>query len=91
MEQEHIKKLDRLHDDVYGPPGKPEESFVVQMVGVVREVKHLRIASDEARVKSDAMRLEVTGNTRTNKNLIKLMWLVVGLIVTTIGGILVNG
>ena len=91
MEQEHIKKLDRLHDDVYGPPGKPEESFVVQMVGVVREVKHLRIASDKARVKSDAMSLEVTGNTRTNRNLVKLMWLVIGLIVTTIGGILVNG
>ena len=91
MELDHIKKLDRLHDDVYGPPGKPEESFVVQMVGIVREVKHLRIASDEARVKSDALSLEVTGNTRTNRNLVKLMWLVIGLIVTTIGGMLVHG
>jgi hypothetical protein len=91
MEQEDKNRLNRLHDDIYGPPGKPEVSFVVQMVGIVKEVKHLRIASDAARVTSDAMRSEVTGNTRTNKNLIKLMWLVVGLIVTTIGGILANG
>lgn len=91
METEHIKKLDRIHDDIYGPPGSPEDSFVVQMVGIVKEVKHLRIESDAARVKSDAMSLDIRDNSRTNKNLIKLMWLVIGLILTTFGSILMHG
>jgi hypothetical protein len=84
MDQSNTDKINRMHDNMYGPVGRPEESLMVQIITTVKEVKNLRIASD-------GMRGEVTDNTRTNKNLIKLMWLVVGLIVTTIGGILVNG
>lgn len=72
------------HDTLYGPEGRPEESLMVQIISVVKEVKMLRITSDE-------MRGEVTDNTRTNKNLIKLMWLVTGLIITTIGGMIMHG
>jgi hypothetical protein len=84
MDPSHAEKVDMHHKTLYGPPDHPEESLMVQIIATVKEVKNLRIAHDD-------MRGEVTDNTRTNKNLIKLMWLVVGLIVTTIGGILVNG
>lgn len=84
MDQSQAQKTDMHHDTLYGPPGKPEESLMVQIMNTVKEVKQIRIAHD-------TMRDEVTDNTRTNKNLIKLMWLVVGLIITTIGGMLVNG
>ena len=84
MDQSHTVKTNRMHDTLYGPEGQPEESLMVQIISTIKEVKQLRLAHD-------GMRDEVTDNTRTNKNLIKLMWLVVGLIITTIGGILVNG
>jgi len=84
MDMSHTDKIKMHHDTLYGPDGKPEESLMVQIMNTVKEVKQIRIAHD-------TMRDEVTDNTRTNKNLIKLMWLVVGLIITTIGGMLVNG
>ena len=84
MDTPHIEKIQMHHDTLYGPEGRPEESLMVQIISVVKEVKMLRITSDE-------MRGEVTDNTRTNKNLIKLMWLVTGLIITTIGGMIMHG
>ena len=66
------------------PPGKPEESLMVQIVNSVKELKALRIESDK-------MRGEVTDNTRTNKNLIRLTWLIVGLLITTIGRMIAYG
>ena len=84
MDESQSHKIDMHHETLYGPPGKPEESLMVQIVNSVKELKALRIESDK-------MRGEVTDNTRTNKNLIRLTWLIVGLLITTIGRMIAYG
>ena len=91
MDQAQSEKLDRMHSTLYGPPGKPEESLMVQIINSVKEVKSIRIAHDELQDQRTKDRAEITSNSRTNRNLVKLMWLVISLIIATIGGILTNG
>ncbi len=84
MDESQSQKVDMHHKTLYGRPDHPEEGLMIQIISSVKEIKQLRIASDK-------MRGEVTDNTRTNKNLIRLTWLIVGLLITTIGRMIVYG
>jgi hypothetical protein len=84
MDQANTDKIEMHHKTLYGRPDHPEEGLMIQIISSVKEIKQLRIASDK-------MRGEVTDNTRTNRNLIRLTWLIVGLLITTIGKMIVYG
>jgi hypothetical protein len=84
MDKSEAERTKRMHDTLYGSPGKPEESLMVQIITTVKEVKRLRIAHD-------TMREEVSSNSRANKNLIRLSWVIIGLIATTIYEMFANG
>lgn len=84
MDASHTEKIDMHHKTLYGRPDHPEEGLMIQIISSVKEIKKLRLESDE-------MRGEVTDNTRTNRNLIRLTWLIVGLLITTIGRMIAYG
>ena len=78
------EKVDRVHDALFGTVGNPEKSLMVQILQTVKEVKEMRIGHEK-------MIPQVENSSRTCRNLIKLMWLVIGLIITTIWGVVTNG
>jgi len=78
------EKVDRVHDALFGTVGNPEKSLMVQILQTVKEVKEMRIEHEK-------MIPQVENSSRTCRNLIKLMWLVIGLIITTIWGVVTNG
>ena len=78
------EKVDRVHDALFGTVGNPEKSLMVQILQTVIEVKEMRIEHEK-------MIPQVENSSRTCRNLIKLMWLVIGLIITTIWGVVTNG
>jgi len=78
------KKIERTHDALFGVIGEPDKSLMVQILQTVKEVKAIRMSHDK-------IVPQVTENTRTNRNIIRLMWLVVGLILTTISSVILQG
>lgn len=78
------KKIERAHDVLFGAIGEPDKSLMVQIHQTVKEVKAIRMSHDK-------IVPQVTENTRTNRNIIRLMWLVVGLILTTISSVILQG
>ena len=84
MDESHTQKVDMHHKTLYGRPDHPEEGLMIQIISSVKEIKALR-------VQSDLMKTEVSDNTRTNKILVRLTWLVIGLLTTTIGKMIIHG
>jgi hypothetical protein len=78
------KKIERTHDALFGVIGEPDKSLMVQILQTVKEVKAIRMSHDK-------IVPQVQENTRTNRNIIRLMWLVVGLILTTVSSVILQG
>jgi len=78
------KKIERTHDALFGAIGEPDRSLMVQILQTVKEVKAIRISHDK-------IVPQVTENTRTNRNIIRLMWLVVGLMLTALSSVILHG
>lgn len=78
------QKIERTHDALFGVIGEPDKSLMVQILQTVKEVKEIRISHDK-------IVPQVQENTRTNRNIIRLMWLVVGLILTTVSSVILQG
>lgn len=78
------QKIERAHDVLFGAIGEPDKSLMVQIHQTIKEVKAIRMSHDK-------IVPQVRENTRTNRNIIRLMWLVVGLILTTISSVILQG
>jgi len=84
MKTDMEKKIERTHDALFGVIGEPDKSLMVQILQTVKEVKAIRMSHDK-------IVPQVQENTRTNRNIIRLMWLVVGLILTTVSSVILQG
>lgn len=85
-----MEKATRCHDTLFGEEGKPGESLLIQIRDMCKELNSQRDNRDKDRCDIKDLQPRVAQNEQTNKNLVKLMWIVVVAIISTIVKIFIS-